>query len=301
MTLFAGIDGGQTSTVAIVGDAMTVLGRGSGPPADLVGEARGSGRQVVALEAALTVALEAAGIDPRARFEAIVAGISGFDAGVSTPPDLAARTARLQVVHDTEIAHAGALAGAAGIVVIAGTGSVALGNDDTARTAFKRAGGWGSFFGDEGSALWIARTGLRRAMLRLDRDERSDLAERAFATFGVGSLRELVHAFAHGELGRPALASFATHVLALAAAGDADACEVRTAAATELSDLASTVDRRLASVSLRLVSYAGGLFADPDFLTQFGEALQDALPHANLLQPASEPALGALARARALA
>jgi glucosamine kinase len=301
VSLFAGIDGGQSSTLAVIGNDRDVLGRGSGPPADLVGEPRASNRQARALEAALGAALAAAGLEPGARFTTVVAGISGFDAEISRVPDLASRADRLEVVHDTEIAHAGALDGATGIVVVAGTGSVALGNDDLAPARFVRAGGWGHYFGDEGSALWIARTALRRAMLRADRREGSELGASALAHYGARSLRAIQHAFAHGEIDRPALAAFASAVVERAAQGDPDADEVCAAAANQLADLAVTLDYRLAPVSVRLVSYAGGLFANAAFLRRFGETLQAALPHANLLRPALEPALGALARARTLA
>lgn len=299
LALVAGIDGGQSSTVAAIGGARGTLARGSGPPADLVGEARESTRDRGALETALDRALDAAGLPRATIFAAIVAGISGYDAGVSHAPDLAHRSARVAIVHDTEIAHAGALDGAAGIVAIAGTGSVALGNDDVGGVA--RAGGWGYFFGDEGSALWIARTALRRAMLRVDRGERSALEARAQAVFGTASLRALQHGFAHGEIARPALAAFASDVLALAESGDRDARDVRRAAANELAELVREVDLRLEPASWRLVSYAGGLFADAAFVDAFGEALQGAVPHANLTAPAGDPACGALALARRLA
>jgi N-acetylglucosamine kinase-like BadF-type ATPase len=297
MRLFAGIDGGQSSTVAAIGDETRVLGRGAGPPADLVGEPRDSPRRRAALEAALDAALDAAGLPRDARFSEVVAGISGFDAGVSTLFDLGARAERTRVVHDSEIAHAGALDGEAGIIVIAGTGSVALGNAE-AGEAFVRAGGWGYFFGDEGSATWIARVALRRAMARWDRGEASLLRERALAFYGTHSLRALQHAFAHGDLTRPALAAFARDVLAAAEEGDHDARDVRAAAAGELADLAATVERHFPRAAMCLVSYAGGLFEDANFADAFGEALQRAVPQADLLDPAHDPAEGALAMAR---
>jgi N-acetylglucosamine kinase-like BadF-type ATPase len=299
MSLFGGIDGGQSSTVAAIGDASASLGYGSGPPADLVGEARDAERQRAALEAALDAACDAAHVARDVRFDALVAGISGFDAGISRAPDLAHRATRVRIVHDSETAHAGALAGAAGIVVIAGTGSVALGNEAPGST-FVRAGGWGYFFGDEGSALWIARTALRRAMVRADRDEPSKLGDLALASFGALGLRDVQHAFAHGEIGRSTLAAFASDVLLAASGGDADARDVRAAAALELADCAATVDRRLEPTSFRLVSYAGGVFRDAAFVDAFGAALTEAVPHADLVAPAGDPASGALLLARNL-
>ncbi len=299
MSLFAGIDGGQSSTVATIGTVTASLGYGIGPPCDLVGESRDAGRQRAALEAALDAACDVANVARDICFDGIVVGISGFDAGISHVPDLTHRATRVRVVHDTEIAHAGALGGAAGIVVIAGTGSVALGNEAPG-TPFIRAGGWGYFFGDEGSALWIARTALRRAMVRADRDEPSKLGDLALASFGARSLREIQHAFAHGEIGRPTLAAFASDVLLTAADGDADARDVRAAAALELADCVATVDRRLEPTSFRLVSYAGGVFRDAAFVDAFGAALTEAVPHADLVAPVGDPASGALVLARRL-
>ena len=296
--LYAGIDGGQSSTVARLGNAHEALASGNGPPADLVGEARDGARQRESLVAALDAACDAAHLARTTRVCALVAGISGFDAEISAPPDLAARAERVRIVHDTEIAHAGALDGAVGIVVIGGTGSVALGND--VPETFVRAGGWGYFFGDEGSAMWIARAALRRAMLRFDRDESSALGGHALASFGAPSLRAIQHAFAHGEIPRPTLAAFANDVLEAANAGDSDARAIRDLAAAELADLVATVDRRLEAASYRLVSYAGGVFADVGFVEAFGAAVTEIVPHANLVAPAGDPASGALVLARRL-
>jgi N-acetylglucosamine kinase-like BadF-type ATPase len=300
LTLFAGIDGGQSSTVAAVGDSGGERGRGIGPPADLVGGPRDAARQAAAIEVALAAALEIAGFPAATRFAGLVAGITGFDEGISAIPDLNPFAERFAVVHDTAIAHAGAFGGAAGIVAIAGTGSVALGHGEPG-SAFVRAGGWGYFFGDEGGAIWIARTALRRAMLRHDRGEGSDLEERALASFGAVSLREIQHGFAHGEIERPALAAFASDVLESAAAGDADAVAIRAAACAELAELVVTVDRRLAVSAARSVSYAGGLFENDAFVEVFRNSVAAAIPNASVNAPEQDPVGGAFVLARLLA
>jgi N-acetylglucosamine kinase-like BadF-type ATPase len=300
VSYFAGIDGGQSSTVAAIGDEHGEIARGSGPPADLVGKPRDPALVVAAISAALEAARSHAGLSRELRFESLVAGVSGFDRGESGEPDLAPLALRTSILHDAAIAHAGALAGGAGIVVLAGTGSVALGNVPGG-SEFVRAGGWGYFFGDEGSASWIARTALRRAMLRADRGEPSELGERARAFFGAFSLRAIQHAFAHGELTRPALAAFAADVLETAAEGDADALAVRSAAGRELALLAATVDARLAPAepaASRPISYAGGLFNDRAFAESFEAELRVQLPRALVVPPALDPAGGALLLAR---
>jgi N-acetylglucosamine kinase-like BadF-type ATPase len=297
--LYAGVDGGQSSTAAVIGDATHILGRGVGPPADLVGEERDSARQREAIESAVRLALADARLPRDTRLFALVAGISGFDPGLSLAPDLRAIADTASVVHDTTIAHAGALGGEPGIVVIAGTGSVALGNAEVGG-AYVRAGGWGYFFGDEGSALWIARTALRQAMLREDRGEPSQLGARANAFFGALSARHIQHAFAHGDLTRPALASFAAETLRLADEGDADAIAVRDAAAKALASLVATIDERLPPIANRRVSYSGGLFADAAFTSAFEANVRAAIAGARIEAPHTDAPTGALALARAL-
>ncbi len=73
-------------------------------------------------------------------------------------PSAALPGRRYRCDNDMVCAWAGALAGADGITVASGTGSIAYGE-------FKgragRAGGWGELFSDEGSSYWLAREGLR--------------------------------------------------------------------------------------------------------------------------------------------
>ena len=68
---------------------------------------------------------------------------------------LAGLARRVQAISDVEAAFRGALGDQAGVLVLAGTGSIALGRDALGRWA--RAGGLGPLVGDEGSAFWIGR------------------------------------------------------------------------------------------------------------------------------------------------
>ena len=297
MTIFAGIDGGQSSTIALlVDEGGRELGRGLGPPADTARAEMDLARQADALDVAIDAALAAASLAPETRIHALVAGISGHDPGSPTPR-VRDRVATTHFVHDAEIAHAGALGGAPGIVVVAGTGSVALGTADGC--GFVRAGGWGYYFGDEGSAVAIARNALACAMRRSDRGERSRLEHLALRAFGAEHLRELQRAFATGRLDRPALAGFAIDVLACATSdGDPDAIAIRDRGAADLTDLVATVDARLAAAPERIVSYAGGMFRDAPFAAAFSDSVAARLPHATVRPPAGDGACGAARMAR---
>nr|WP_085176454.1 N-acetylmuramic acid 6-phosphate etherase [Mycobacterium paraense] len=157
-------------------------------------------------------------------------------AGALTAPDAARRLGaallaalpaeRVAVTSDAVIAHAGALDGQPGIVLVAGTGVVALsiGADGTLRTA----DGWGPWLGDEGGGAWIGGAGLRAALRARDgRGPSTTLLDAARARFGAPETwpAQLTSA--------AALASFAPDVLA--ATGDAAARAIVDAAAAALA------------------------------------------------------------------
>jgi N-acetylglucosamine kinase-like BadF-type ATPase len=292
--LFAGIDGGQSSTVALVGDETgAILGRGTAGPCDWIGQAADSPRFAHALEGAIGEALRAATLPPDAQFETIVAGISGYEGTIhGLPPRLKARSVRY--LHDARVAHAGAFELGEGIVVIAGTGSVALGRDVEGNEAI--VGGWGFLFGDEGSAFAIARAALANAMRAEDAGEPETLAERAERFFNRPSLRAIARGFYTGAIDRTALAAFAAAVIGAAQnEKDAAARAVVDDAASALADLAARCAERLGrSGTLIDVALVGGTFASEWFRAQVGAQVLDRLPKARVVPPRRDPAEGAL-------
>ncbi|MEO6912938.1 MAG: BadF/BadG/BcrA/BcrD ATPase family protein, partial [Candidatus Baltobacteraceae bacterium] len=153
--LFAGIDGGQSSTTAAIGGVDgRVLARGTAGPADEVDQSPSSSRLNDALNAALADALANANLDPSTRFTRVVAGISGYE-GIVYGKTVALPADQTRLMHDSPIAQAGAFDGAPGIVIIAGTGSVVYGVNTSGASLL--LGGWGYLFGDEGSAFGLAR------------------------------------------------------------------------------------------------------------------------------------------------
>ena len=212
------VDLGKTSCRAAVGGRRAL---GSGAP----GLAAPGG--VRAAEAAiLAVARELGPVD-----EVIVGA-----AGALAAPDAARalgdallvslRAQRVAVTSDAVIAHAGALDGQPGVVLIAGTGVVALaiGADGALRTA----DGWGPWLGDEGGGAWIGAAGLRAALRAHDgRGPSTALLDAARARFGAPET------WPAQLTGAAALASFAPDVLG--AEADAAARAIVGAAAEALA------------------------------------------------------------------
>jgi len=288
-SLFAGVDGGQTSTIAVVADARgAILGRGIGGPCDEIGESSDSRRLADAIEAAVGGALIDAGLDPSAEIDVVVAGLSGYDGTLTgAAPRLRARSLRL--MHDAPIALAGAIDGP-GIVLIAGTGSVAYGEDAAGRWA--RAGGWGYLFGDRGSAFWIARSALSEAMRAFDAGVECSLAEAALAHFGSPDLRALARDFYSGRISRAQLAGFAI-LVAQAAATDPRARAIVDHGGLALAKLAARVKRCLEFRSSVRVALCGGVFSE-DALRVATERALGGDEDVEIVVAAASPAIGAL-------
>ena len=182
-------------------------------------------------------------------------------------PSVALPAGRYRCDNDMVCGWAGALAGADGINVVAGTGSIAYGEYAGRRA---RAGGWGELFSDEGSAYWLAREGLRLFSRMSDgRSPRGALYERLRRHFALQDDLDLCAAiYGKSMAQRSELAQLSKLVAEAASAGDAAACALFVAAATELADIVDAVRDQLrvpADMDLP-VSYSGGVFQLRDLL-----------------------------------
>lgn len=285
-TLLAGIDGGQSSTVALIGDEHgRILSRGTAGPADEVWPHADSTRLRDALREALADACRHAGLPAQTNFAAIVAGVSGYEGRVyGANPEMP--TPQFLLMHDAPIAHAGALAGRPGVVVIAGTGSVVYSRDETGRS--ETLGGWGFLFGDEGSAFRIAADALAVVMKAQDDGDGSLEAEtKAVADFfETGPLRELVRAFYAGEVTRERLAAFTPIAMRFP--------RFREIANRGADRLVALACRAVRPIKPPAIALTGGLFADAAFYERVRQGIVDSVEGAQVLPAAYEPSGGAL-------
>jgi len=292
MRYVAGIDGGQSSTAAVVVDETGVVrGRGNSGPADHVDEPPGSRKFADASAAALARALEAGGLPRDTRFAAVHAGLSGYDDRFDgVLPVFAADSVRVQ--HDAPVALAGAVQTLPAVVVIAGTGSVAYGKGAEGHSV--RIGGWGYLFGDAGSAFAVARDALAHAMAEDDRGARSPLGDAALAYFDRKNLRALATDALLGRIPRGQVASFARVVHDAARLGDRAAAGIIDGAASALAELAAVTLARLHLTGGTVpVAFAGGTFANDAFFARTRERLAALAPHAQAMTARYDPAIGA--------
>ena len=307
MAYFLGIDGGATSTTCAVCDHDgRVLGIGHGGPSNHILAPGGEARARQAVETALEAAAAAAGLR-RIEFESAHLGMTGINRDTEAARVLASATSNVlsarivQIDNDASVALAGALACRPGVVVIAGTGSVAFGRDPSGREA--RAGGWGYIFGDEGSAFAIGLAGVRAALRARDRAGPGTALEAEIPDRFGKSLWEIPLLFYEGRIQRAEVAALAPVVTGTAAAGDPVARALVDKAAHELAATAAAVIARLTwpdgTVALAPV---GGVFnAGRVILGPLKAAVAETAPAAVLVPPRFPPPVGALLLALAAA
>jgi len=190
------------------------------------------------------------------------------------------RTARrIEVLSDAQVAHLGALGGGHGVLLLAGTGSIAIGRSEEGR--WTRAGGFGPLLGDEGSGFWLGRAWLRAT------------------TQGEDFLpaRRLIQA--PDPVRR--IAALAPRVLARARAGDPRARRIVAEGQAHLAARARDVTRALRLPAPVPVSWAGGLLDDPRYRAGVARALRRAGVRARWQAPAMAPVEAAALRAAELA
>ncbi len=297
MSLYLGIDGGQSGTTALIADQTgRILGRGRGGPCNHVAAHLGRTKFFSAIGASLDRACAQANLERSSL--AFAAACFGFSGGAK---DKEAYTREIvqsrlyRITDDAEIALAGATGGQPGIIVIAGTGSIAYGRNSNNQTM--RAGGWGYIFGDEGGAFYLAKEALRAALRHEEGwGPKTLLHAWLLEKSSAASANELLHNF-YSDFDRTRIATLATLVTRAAEQHDAPALEIIETAAAKLTWFVEGVYRGLFSPSHCVpVAYIGGVFKSSPlrekFVRNIGQAIGCSAGH-----PRFTPAEGALLQA----
>jgi N-acetylglucosamine kinase-like BadF-type ATPase len=298
MRLFLGVDGGQSGTTAAIGDESgRVLGTGEAGPCNHAGEHEGRARLERAVSESVAAACAAAKLDPASmQFAAACFGMSGGPSGKREILAGILHAGRFIVTTDAAIALAGATESGQGIVVIAGTGSIAFGRNSERRTA--RAGGWGYLFGDEGGAFDIVRQSVRAA-LRMEEGwgPATSLRKAILDATGAPDADSAMHLLYNSEWPRSRVAQLAPLVDEAASHGDSIALGIINDAAMQLSMLASAVRTRLWDRGAEIeISYIGGVFSSHRLLERF-RLLVELEDGVRCVAPLRTPAEGALREA----
>jgi N-acetylglucosamine kinase-like BadF-type ATPase len=297
MAFYLGIDGGASKTACLVGDESSVLGRGTAGSSNLVRVGEAKARK--SLTEAIGQACAQAGITPAQTARTCVGMAGAARAEIS---DVARRVVadivagEVEIVGDMVVALEAAFGGGPGVVVIAGTGSIAYGANAEAQVA--RAGGWGFAVSDEGSGYWIGRTAVGAVMRAHDAGENVPLLESIMKLWKVETFEQLV--LAANASAPPDFAALFPAVLSAAEANDSSARSVLDRAGGELATLAKVVIRRVFAEGGKVpVAMSGGVFANSAQVRQvFYNSVHSGYPEAAVSDTVAEPVQGALALAR---
>jgi glucosamine kinase len=300
---YLGVDGGGSKTACVVGDETSILATAVSGPSNITRVGEELARE--SLHDAIRQACARARIKSRQLQRTCVgAAGAGREEIATVVRKMVAEVVpgEIEVVGDMQIALHSALGEGPGLIVIAGTGSIAFGRDANGKTA--RAGGWGFAISDEGSAHWIGRAavaGLLRSV-----DEAAQAREMAQVSIIFREMKTIWKVESFEQLARAAnstldFADLFPAVLAASSEGDELAQTILQQAATELAGLAGLVVRRLFEQRHGAVpmAMAGGVFRHSAKIRElFYNQIRTAHPHAVLNSEVVEPVHGALQMAR---
>jgi glucosamine kinase len=306
---YLGIDGGGSKTTCAVGDAGSALATSIAGPSNITRVQESRARE--SLHQAIREACATAKIDPR-QIDCACIGVAGVGRAevASAVRKIVAEliSGEIDVVGDMAIAMEAAFGAGPGVIVIAGTGSIAYGRNAYGTTA--RAGGWGFAISDEGSAHWIGRAAVAALLREIDQDEQrrdaqvtaeaSPLFHELKAVWNLRSLEEFVRT----ANSTPDFAALFPAILATADAGDILAQRMLEQAGAELSRLAGIVIRRLfaeidAHSTLVSLAMIGGVFRHSTIVRQhFSDEVRKLDLRVRINQDVLEPVAGALQMAR---
>lgn len=300
MTLYCGVDGGGTRTRALLADENgTFLGYGA---------SGASNPKAVGLDGAAASVCEALqrAFRESGRNDEDIQLFLGL-AGVRTEADrlavmkaftdpLAAAGlggARVRIGHDLDVAHAAALGGESGVVLVVGTGSAALGRDEAGRT--RQAGGWGWFIDDPGSGYWLGYQAMRAAARSCDgRGPMTVLEEKVRVFLRISTLHEMPNIIYNPHFSRERVAELAPILFEAAEAGDVCAEQILREGFRELALMVATVSRVL-DLERPLVSAVGGItHRGVAFDKRLAEALNELIPFARIIHARATPVIGSV-------
>ena len=298
--VFLGADAGGSHSSVVVGSPAQVLGRADGPGAAM----RPGGAAASAAVLADTARRAAAQAGIPLPGNAAVVGAAGAgrrqeQAELEAALVEAGVARRVRVLADGEVALTTAFARGPGVLVNAGTGSIAYARAPDGE--IHRAGGYGWQLGDEGGGYWLGRRALELAARAQDgRGEGSTLLARLLAALGLQQFDDLVRWTATATPAQ--VAALAPHVLNAAREGEVVAQRAVDDAARELAELVVMLSRHFPDTDPIPVAITGGLLLPQSPLTAaLRERLAAGFKRARLLPERIDAALGALKLAAELA
>jgi len=242
---------------------------------------------------------------PVEKLQAVALGLGGLDsAEIYQAVQKKARAifpskCSISIWNDAQIGLYSGTFGRPGVCVVAGTGSLIAGMNEQKK--WKRVGGWGSVFDDEGSAFNIGRLAVRACLRAKDgTGPPTILSDYIKSALGLKELEAVVSQLTWGEELIVRVASLAPLVDHVAQQGDPVACRILKSEAMMLAEhtliLIDSLNMKSNTIPIILV---GGCFNSLLFRETFIQHLSKKLnkklkKKAKFVRPLWRPVVGAL-------
>ncbi len=198
------------------------------------------------------------------------------------------------VTNDAEIVLAAESKDVEGVVLIAGTGSIAYGIDRYRKRY--RSGGWGHILGDEGSGYYIGLEGIKAALKCYDgREPYTELLPMLEQEMGVLNVEGMVDRIYKKDLKKSEIAYYSKTVNKAFENGDKKAEEILQNSSSELFMLVDAVIKAMKyeNVSTTVVVNGSVIVKNNFIFNSFTNLAKDKYPLINIKKLSKEAAYGA--------
>ena len=203
----------------------------------------------------------------------------------------------VKVLSDAHIALEGAFPNSAGCILIAGTGSILFGKDESGN--IHRVGGFGRLIGDEGSGYSIGRKALNAVSKVTDgRGEETLISELLDAKMNSDASKNIINKVYKEKLD---VASIAKIVIEAAEESDPIAEDILDEEADELILHIRSLINKIHTDKLN-VAFSGSLIGNKNYYSDLlKRKIKSTLTNVRVIQPAFPPVSGAILFAKRLA
>jgi N-acetylglucosamine kinase-like BadF-type ATPase len=199
--------------------------------------------------------------------------------------------ANIIVDSDARISLEAAFPNKAGMVLIAGTGSIMFGKDDEGNTF--RVGGWGRILGDEGSGFFMGKEALKAVVQEIDgRGEKTMLSRLLDEKYKLNSLETIIKAIYTDNFD---IASIAITVFEAAQKNDKIAISILDEAVENLCLHVKTMVEKIKFKDNLGISFTGSILTNEGYVrTNLINMLKDKFPFLVITESEKTPLEGAI-------
>ncbi len=228
-------------------------------------------------------------------FDVVGAGLSGVDREADKQKIISIFKSlgiKKFFVQNDGVAALWGATGGVGILVIAGTGSIAIARNESGE--INRAGGWGYAFDEYCGGYWFVTKAIKALLDHKDGLGIGSILEKKLTEFfQVEKVEDLIYLYYSGNFDKAKISSGSKIVLEASQAEDELAMHILKDGLENIMKMISVLDKRSGFGGKFIFSYTGGIFKSEYFLKRFKRVFEIYFPLATFEDPKFGPSVGA--------